>query len=378
MRALEAGLAGADAARAGAAARIAAWVRVPVPASHVGYLDGWRGIAILMVLAGHYIGSSGALGIVGVELFLVLSGKLMADILIFRQMPIVPFLKRRFARIFPALAAYVLTAGLLFNFLFWTDGLPLRFESPAAALLFFHNYLALSDVLPAFEHTWSLAVEEHSYLLLVVIVALSRARPVLAAGLAIAVCAVTLFSAMWLDGQPAADTQPLSWRSDIRVRSVLISFAVCILLRPRIAQVARQLLWIVPAAAAASIAMLIAGGDLASPAMFACTLLAALAVNGLAAAPTWMRRFLESPLLLWFGTLSFSIYLWQQTFYCFVQIGLPALAGIGLTLLVSLWSFRRIEDPARSWLNARWSRAAPLEGRGVNCAVAPDTRFKMC
>lgn len=378
MRALEAGLAGADAARAGAAARIAEWVRVPVPASHVGYLDGWRGIAILMVLAGHYIGSSGVLGIVGVELFLVLSGKLMADILIFREMPIVPFLKRRFARIFPALAAYVLTAGLLFNFLFWTDGMPLRLESPAAALLFFHNYLALSDVLPAFEHTWSLAVEEHSYLLLVVIVALSRARPALAAGLAIAVCAVTLFSAMWLAGQPAADAQPLSWRSDIRVRSVLVSFAVCILIRPWIEQAARQLLWIVPAATAASIAMLLAGGDLASPTMFACTLLAALAVNGLAAAPAWMRRFLESPLLLWFGTLSFSIYLWQQLFYCFVQIGLPAVAGIGLTLVVGLWSFRRIEDPARTWLNARWSRAAALDGRSENCAVAPDTHFKMC
>jgi peptidoglycan/LPS O-acetylase OafA/YrhL len=51
------------------------------------YLDGWRGLAIICVLAGHFLFiKSFNLGPFGVELFFVLSGRLMADILfVFRE-----------------------------------------------------------------------------------------------------------------------------------------------------------------------------------------------------------------------------------------------------------------------------------------------------
>ena len=50
--------------------------------AHIGYLDGWRGMAILLVLIGHFYPIKAMnLGTLGVDLFFVLSGRLMADIL---------------------------------------------------------------------------------------------------------------------------------------------------------------------------------------------------------------------------------------------------------------------------------------------------------
>ena len=79
-------------------------VRVPVRSSHVPYLDGWRGICILLVLIGRDSRGLEPLGNVGVEFFFALSGCLMAEILIFKRQNVGLFLRRRIARIFPAVA----------------------------------------------------------------------------------------------------------------------------------------------------------------------------------------------------------------------------------------------------------------------------------
>ena len=43
------------------------------PAGRLGYLDGWRGLAILTVLAGHFVNSLSDAGSFGVEILFVLS-----------------------------------------------------------------------------------------------------------------------------------------------------------------------------------------------------------------------------------------------------------------------------------------------------------------
>ena len=67
------------------------------------YLDGWRGLAIGILLIGHFFPVPGInLGAVGVNLFFVLSGWLMARLLFVQQVSSASFYRRRISRIFPA------------------------------------------------------------------------------------------------------------------------------------------------------------------------------------------------------------------------------------------------------------------------------------
>ncbi len=134
------------------------------------YLDGWRGIAILLVLEAHFLGwlpvDSGRLG---VNVFFCLSGILMGRILFIRRVPLGTFYKRRFSRIYPAFAAYVLTIVLVAFFL----GISFTALDVTSTLFFLRTYVGLPPTIwghpVPINHIWSLNVEEHSYMLLSVL-----------------------------------------------------------------------------------------------------------------------------------------------------------------------------------------------------------------
>src|SRR5262249_43976988 len=132
-------------------------------------LDGLRGIAVILVLWAHLseentVGWGATIkhwlspGLVGVDIFFVLSGFLITRILIAdkaRGMPLKNFLIRRFLRIFPI---YYLTILLVFLY------------APGRYILYCAGYLgnfyfAYHPAHLPLHHTWSLAVEEHFYLL---------------------------------------------------------------------------------------------------------------------------------------------------------------------------------------------------------------------
>jgi Acyltransferase family len=82
----------------------------------IGYLDGWRGIAIVLVLLGHFAPVDAAnLGTLGVDFFFVLSGRLMAEILFIKRVSLPAFYLRRFSRVYPGLLAFVVLAALFFH-----------------------------------------------------------------------------------------------------------------------------------------------------------------------------------------------------------------------------------------------------------------------
>jgi len=331
--------------------RLLQLLQVPVRSGHVAFLDGWRGLCILLVLAGHFVPAMGPIARAGVEFFFVLSGRLMAEILIFGKQPVGTFLKRRVARIVPALIAYVVIVALLVNTVFWIVGLPFNWRSPAAAALFLHNYLPASDIVPAFEHSWSLAVEEHSYLLLVAIaLATARSRRS-AAWLALAIAALAIGNGvrLWLD--PPLDAQSPFWRSDVRAASVLVSFALCLWLRPALQAADRPWLgWVAPLATLVALASYATTAGTTPLRLTVCIVAAAIAVNTIDASATRFRAWLSHPGLVWAGTLSFSLYLWQQLFYTLAHDGVPAPLCFALTVACALWSFKTIENPARDYL----------------------------
>lgn len=152
-------------------------------------LDVLRGIAILLVLGFHspvHPDAFGPLleplmtvwrrcGWVGVDLFFVLSGFLVSGLL-FREharhgrLRLGHFLIRRGLKIYPAFYVFMaLTLGA------WMAlGHAVAWRPVLTTAAFLQNYF---EPLPYWRHTWSLAIEEHFYLLVgLVLLLLSRAR----------------------------------------------------------------------------------------------------------------------------------------------------------------------------------------------------------
>jgi peptidoglycan/LPS O-acetylase OafA/YrhL len=148
-------------------------------------LDGLRGVAILMVLVGHLMhvpeqaspAFAAAAGLirylwVGVDLFFVLSGFLITGILLqTRQSPtyLRSFYARRVLRIFPLYYATLIVYYLVAPRLPYYAGPSLAFEQQHRAWYFLYagnfvinRYHFGPDNLG---HFWTLAVEEHFYLL---------------------------------------------------------------------------------------------------------------------------------------------------------------------------------------------------------------------
>jgi peptidoglycan/LPS O-acetylase OafA/YrhL len=169
-------------------------------------IDGLRGVAVLVVLLSH-AGFGFAGGYVGVDVFFVLSGYLIAEIawreLRANRFSVVGFWERRARRILPALVvvgAVTLAAG-------WLVSLPDQYaalgRSVAAQAVFGANvhfwsitdYFARAAEVQPWLHTWSLAVEEQFYvvapLLLLLLFRMRSARGVPGPALLAAVIAAS-------------------------------------------------------------------------------------------------------------------------------------------------------------------------------------------
>jgi peptidoglycan/LPS O-acetylase OafA/YrhL len=328
--------------------------QVPLREGHLALLDGWRGLCISLVMIGHCFPSLGFLGLIGVEFFFVLSGRLMADLLIFKRQPLRLFVWRRFARVLPALAVYALVAGTLVNLSSISTGGDLRLVSPVAAVLFVHNYLPIEQVVGVLEHTWSLAVEEHSYLVLIAIAAISGRKPVLAVSAAFLVGTLLLINGIHLE-IPKDGGQQITWRSDYRIVSVVLSFAVFVAIRLATQRTAAaRIPWYSPMATVFAMLAILFLNPAYPEQLVIGTCFAVLAVNTLESAGTRWREYLQHPFLLWAGTISFSLYLWQQLFFSLAGVfGLPMVTAVAGSVIAALWSYRYIENPAREFLNSR-------------------------
>jgi peptidoglycan/LPS O-acetylase OafA/YrhL len=130
-------------------------------------LDHVRGVAVLLVVLGHTIrrwGVGGA-GRVGVAIFFVLSGFLITRLLLEERdgggVSLGRFYLRRARRLLPALVVFLPLAA------FVNDDLGLWVRRPVVATLTYTaNYDSVRHGLEygSFTHLWSLAVEEHFYL----------------------------------------------------------------------------------------------------------------------------------------------------------------------------------------------------------------------
>lgn len=136
-------------------------------------LDGLRGVAILLVLVYHNFGFIGQFyfGWLGVDLFFVLSGFLITDILmntLGQPHFLRNFYMRRVLRIFPLYYLCLVFFLLIYPSLFTVPDFSYYKENQAWLWTYLQNWLYIfksDDSVNILHHLWSLAVEEQFYLL---------------------------------------------------------------------------------------------------------------------------------------------------------------------------------------------------------------------
>jgi peptidoglycan/LPS O-acetylase OafA/YrhL len=208
------------------------------PERRITTLDGLRGLAAIMVVLSHYFaevpGGISALmfGWIGVDIFFVLSGFLIGKLILERQHHsnfFTVFYVRRFWRIIPA---YVITVVVLFALI---DRLPAEWADADTSfplwsyLLFVQNfYMAATGSIGAhwLAPTWTLAVEEHFYLLVPAIIVFTPRRWLTSILVVAALAAVLLRVAIYYSGvNEYAALVLLPGRADLLICGMLAALA---------------------------------------------------------------------------------------------------------------------------------------------------------
>lgn len=202
-------------------------------------LDGFRGLATIFVILSHYFGevehgiAGLMLGWIGVDMFFVLSGFLIGKLILEKRHHenfFTIFYVRRFFRIIPA---YIIT---VFAVVLLLDLCPPEWSDPAAHfptwtyLAFVQGFwMTWSNSIGAhwLAPTWTLAVEEHFYLLApAAIVFIARRRLIWLLAI-VGVAAVALRAAAIMHGPQAtmAGLVMLPGRADLLVLGILGAIA---------------------------------------------------------------------------------------------------------------------------------------------------------
>jgi peptidoglycan/LPS O-acetylase OafA/YrhL len=342
-----------------------------VDAAHLGYrkaLDGIRGVAVLLVLLYHLPLGVPNVGHVGVMMFFALSGFLITTLLLeerhtFARIDLPQFYRRRALRLLPALIA-VLTVIVALDLIVGSQA---GYRRPALFALFYvANWAIIGGVdFHHINHTWSLAIEEHFYLLwpltLVLVLRNHEKKILLWIAVAGAVASWGLRVSLWASG---ASLPRIIYATDTRLDSLLIGCIFAIVGWQSIQRVPH----VVTGAALATFAIVIvipdhwfqfAIGFTAVPVATVIIIAGCLTSRG---AWTVLGHRPLAPI----GRISYGLYLWHLPIYGFVfkyGAGLPRAAqSIGAVLLsfaVASLSFRFVERPFLRLKRRRTGSAAP-------------------
>lgn len=310
-------------------------------------MDGWRAIAIAGVFIDHF-GTSRVfnLGRLGVELFFVLSGRLMAQILFVEKMPLGSFYYRRFSRVWPALAVFLLTLGAAGFFLPLVRMKAVYF---LGSLIYVYNYAAaLGHRAGPIDHIWSLCIEEHTYLFLGLLALLARRSPRLLWPALLGSILVNVVDGACSTILLHQDYYAAFWRTDTRMASITIGTAAY--LASRSGRLRLTGAW--PAAfMAAGFALNInAVPDYVKYTLGTACL--AIGLSNIEGDSLGIRKLLSAQVLVWIGLVSYSLYLWQQPFsdvhpHSLLLRLLPPAGAV----IAGIVSFYVVENPTRRWLN---------------------------
>lgn len=326
-------------------------------------IDGLRALAVLPVILFHAGIDAFSGGFVGVDVFFVISGFLITQILLndlqAGKFSLVTFYERRARRILPALF-FVVICCIPFAWLWMLPNQARDFsQSLIAVSLFASNFLFWSES-GYFEtaaedkpllHTWSLAVEEQFYVLfpLLLLFLWRRGSRVTLMGIAVTSVLSLLLSEWMQRSDPTgnfflapsrawelmAGSMAAFWMQHRRpAPNDMLALLGIVLIMTVISVYDHTMpfpgLYAVPPVLGTVLIVLFSGG------------------------PGVATRILGSRILVAIGLISYSAYLWHQPLFAFARLQAQAepapqimLALAVLSLLLAWFSWRWIEQPAR-------------------------------
>lgn len=338
-------------------------------------LDGWRGIAILGVLACHGLGTYFpgtslpqdifsrilAQGHHGVRLFFGISGFLICTRLleaeeVLGKIDFKRFYVRRVFRILPIFFLFLFVVALLMGF----SDLNLSRRAWLSSVLLIQSYTIKSQEANWYiAHLWSLAVEEHFYFLFPAFLALtgkgSWRRPVslLVWALLIVVWRSIEFKHHFL--WRVLPDIGFFQRTDICLDFLIVPAAVAVIWRSKglLEGVKNLIRWKYSGIILIGLYFLVVATD-PHLSLFLEALIIPLGIVATLGGSTPLVSFvLGLPLLGWIGRISYSLYIWNQLFLSpFLEPKISALAWVekpplsfAVLLGVSCLSYYGIEQP---------------------------------
>jgi peptidoglycan/LPS O-acetylase OafA/YrhL len=340
-------------------------------------IDGLRAVAVQAVLAFHALPQVLPGGFVGVDIFFVISGYLISSILYSnlanQQFSLLDFYSRRIRRIFPALITVFIASFLMAWYFFYADEFINLGRHMISSAAFIQNWMLASESgyfdtsaeIKPFLHLWSLGVEEQFYIVWPLLLWGAWKLRINLLKLTL-VCLAASFSWNIYELYFAQSTIAF-YLPQVRFWELLIGAVLAYIhLNPAsftassryISELglANENVRSIIGAILLLLSFFFINSQKVFPGFWAIlpTLGAVLLIS---AGPNAIlnRSVLSNPLAIWFGKISYPLYLWHWVLLVYLRILEPdlfaklkfRLLALALAVLLSWLTYRFIEKPLR-------------------------------
>ncbi|TKH39760.1 acetyltransferase [Paenibacillus polymyxa] len=352
-------------------------------------LDGLRAISVLAVIAYHLHFRWAEGGLLGVEIFFVLSGYLITDQILYEWrtrsgFSIVQFWIRRMRRLLPAMI-FMLTVVALWLLITDFSRLQALGGHFVSSLFYVNNWYLIFHHVSYFEsfgppspigHLWSLSIEEQFYVIwpLVLLIGLCFAPQRGRLMLYILGCAIVSAIAMAIIYEPGTDPSRVYYGTDTRASAILIGAALAVIwpswrLSDNVSSSSRTMLDMTGLLGIVMLFILIGQTNEFDDSLYRggflyLSLITAVVIAVLVHPANRLERLLGCRPLSWIGKRSYSLYIWH---YPIIILSGPVVntedanyMRIALQVTASFitggLSYKYIEEPIRRgtfWTNLK-------------------------